>query len=297
MSSQFAKKNVYPAFMEALRKHCPTDLTAVMTGHKIHLTRSGWYKACQDVEPIWSRYYRWVVDGRQSSGVNFNPDGKLGYTSVDVSEMGHYEFEEWNKRFDNFEITPNDVYSDGAIVSLVGLNTLTRMSYQPFDDSWFHLIIYYKLEQVKAGVIFLQNIREFQDLTNYRRQRQVFTDEGQDLTNLTDIDAQKKRGWWEINIFANEGTNYPMDTVNVTPSMQRSEGEVFGEGASFTTRTPGYPKKLITGTPSTQIRTKTTSGTNRQNPILDRICQELYHVYYQKNITPRERDRLFRPFI
>jgi hypothetical protein len=237
-----SQKNVYPAFLRALRQHCGHDETAAMTGHKINLTRSGWYKACQDVEPIWSRYYRWVVDGRQSSGVNLNSDKKQMHTSVDIYETGHYEFEEWNKRYDNLEITPNDVYSDGAIVSLIGLNSLTRPSYQNFDDSWFHLIIYYKLETVKAGVIYLQNIKEFQDLTIFGRQRQSFTDEGEDLTNLQPLDAQKKKGWWEINIFANEGTFYPIDTINVSDSMLRAEGEVFGEGASFTTRTPGYPK-------------------------------------------------------
>lgn len=190
-----SQKNIYPVFMAALRQYCGSDDTSLQTGHKINLTRSGWYKACQDVEPIWSRYYRWVVDGRQSSGVNVDGvDGKLSYTNVDITETGHYEFEEWNKRYDNLEITANDVYSDGAIISLVGLNTLTRKTYQPFDDSWFHLIIYYKLEKVKAGVIYLQNIREFQELSTYGRQRQVFTDQGEDLTNLSAVDAQKKTG-------------------------------------------------------------------------------------------------------
>lgn len=156
--------------------------------------------------------------------------------------MGHYEEDEFNKRYDNYEMSPNDVYTDGAVVGLIGNNTMMMKSEKLFADAYFHLILYYRLEEVKAGVIYLQNVKEFQDLTHYGRQRHTFTDEGEDLTNVSDAERLQKKGLWQLNVYANEGEFFAVDTVAVADGQADAEGDVYGPNATFTTRTPGMPK-------------------------------------------------------
>ncbi|MEW8544554.1 MAG: hypothetical protein AB2693_13580 [Candidatus Thiodiazotropha sp.] len=169
-------------------------------------------------------------------------DGNAAYSTVDVVEIGHYEYDALNKRFENKELTPNDAYKDGAIVGIVGLDEVEHIRPRLFDDSFFHLILYYRLESVKAGVIYLQNIREFQELTHYGRQRHSFSAAGVDLTNLPESELMKLPGWWAIDIYANEGDFYAVDTMKVGDQQQGATGETYGPNSTFTTRTPGAQK-------------------------------------------------------
>ena len=187
-----AQKDVYPVFVQKLREYCGYVTRSGTLESTLH--RWAWYATCQDVQPIFSRYYKWVVDGTQSVGQQVLPDGNMGYTSLDQVEIGHYEEDEFNKKFDNYEMSPNDVYTDGAVIGLIGNNTLMMKEEKLFADAYFHLILYYRLEEVKAGVIYLQNVREFQDLTHYGRQRHTFTDQGEDITNMSVTERLTKKG-------------------------------------------------------------------------------------------------------
>ena len=91
-------------------------------------------------------------------------------------------------------------------------------------------------------MIYLQKVREFQNLTHYGRQRHTFTKEGEDVTNLSATDRISKSGLWDSNVYANEGEFLGVDTTVVGDDQAGATGDVYRLNATFTTRTPGYPK-------------------------------------------------------
>ena len=123
------QKNVYPQFLKSLENECGQS-GATKT---ILLNRAGWMRTCNKIQPIFSRYYRWVVDGSSTAGKAFNDDLQVGYTDLNYMEIGHYDFHDFNKRSTNTEVTPNDIYTDGVIVGILGIHE-PQLSMHDFDD-------------------------------------------------------------------------------------------------------------------------------------------------------------------
>ena len=184
------KKDIYPAFKEELKNNSTMYTYSDKTGNKeksvLNINHRGWMRTCHKLQPVYSRYYRWVVDGYQSIGecVNTTPGlvtdadikaetdpvkkatltkdkpfpagyvspnrlGTKSYNSVNVMEMGHWEFHEFNKQHDNNQTTLNDTYMDGCIVSVMGTNQPAIMgnneyhaaTNSTFDDFYMRTVI------------------------------------------------------------------------------------------------------------------------------------------------------------
>ena len=65
---------------------CTTTVTNTIT-----LSRGEWMRARNKGQPIFSRYYRWVVDGSNTGGKVFNKSQQVGYTDINYMEIGHFE--------------------------------------------------------------------------------------------------------------------------------------------------------------------------------------------------------------
>ena len=237
-----AQKNVYPQFLKEIDAQC---------GHKapcntVRLSRAGWMRACNTVQPIFSRYYRWVVDGSSTGGKQNNSSQNIGYTDINYIEIGHYETHDFNKRSTNTETTPNDIYSDGAIVGILGIHE-PQLEQHDFDDSYFRMIFYYRVEEVKQSVLWLQNVTAFQELTKtqpvgYQKRIQTFTENGEDMTNMTDTQKKATKSSFRCDIFSTDGEFYPVDTYQVKTDFTASTGQVYGPNATYQTITGGPSK-------------------------------------------------------
>ena len=236
------QKNVYPQFLQAMEKECGLNDVA----NTITLRRSGWMRACNTVQPIFSRYYRWVVDGQTTGGKAYNKNAQLGYADINYIEIGHYETHDFNKRSTNTEVTPNDIYTDGAIVGLIGVHE-PMLQEHDFDDSYFRMVFYYRVEEVKQSVLWLQNVTAFQQLTNtqpvgYQRRQQTFTENGDDMTNMTSAQRLATESIFTVDIFSTAGDFFPVDTYKVKNTLEAATGRVYGPDATFSTITPGPSK-------------------------------------------------------
>ena len=72
-------------------------------------------------------------------------------------EIGHYDFHDFNKRSTNTDVTPNDIYTDGAIVGMLGIHQ-PLLQRHDFHDSYFRMVFYYRVEEEKQSVLWLQNV-------------------------------------------------------------------------------------------------------------------------------------------
>ena len=212
----------------------------------IKLRRSGWMRACNQVQPIFSRYYRWVVDGQTTGGKAFNKNTNVRYTDINYTEIGHFETHDFNKRSTNTEVTPNDIYTDGAIVGLLGIHE-PMLEHHDFDDSYFRMVFYYRVEEVKQSVLWLQNVTAFQQLTNtqpvgYHRRQQTFTENGDDMTNMTSAQKLATQSIYTLDIYSTAGEFYPIDTYKVKNTLEAATGTVYGPNKTYETITPGPSK-------------------------------------------------------
>ena len=135
-------KKCISTISENLEENCVLN----METNIITIDRAGWMRTCNQIQPIFSRYYRWVVDGSTTGGKAFNTDLQLGYTCINYMEIGHYDFHDFNKRSTNTDVTPNDIYTDGAIVGMLGIHQPLLQKYD-FHDSYFRMVFYYRVEE------------------------------------------------------------------------------------------------------------------------------------------------------
>ena len=236
------QKNVYPQFIQEMEEQCGSkDPSNTLT-----INRAGWMRSCNKIQPIFSRYYRWVVDGASTGGKQFNADQQLGYTDINYMEVGHYQNHDFNKRSTNAETTPNDIYTDGAIVGILGIHE-PMLQCHDFDDSYFRMIFYYRVEEVKQSVLWLQNVTAFQELmktqpAGYQKRMQTFTENGEDMTHMTDSQKLATKSSFKVDIFSTTGEFYRVDTYQVKTDFTAATGKVYGPAATYQTITPGPSK-------------------------------------------------------
>ena len=236
------QKNVYPQFVKEMEEQCGLKDPS----HTLYINRVGWMRTCNKIQPIFSRYYRWVVDGSSTGGKAFNKSNELGYTDINYVEIGHYDSHDFNKRSTNAETTPNDIYTDGAIVGILGIHE-PLLQCNDFDDSYFRMIFYYRVEEVKQSVPWLQNVTAFQKLTKtqpagYQKRVPTFTENGEDMTHMTAPQKLATTSSFKVDIFSTIGEFYPVDTYQVKNDLTAATGKVYGPDATYQTITPGPSK-------------------------------------------------------
>ena len=172
----------------------------------------------------------------------------MAYSSLNITEVGHYEFEECHVRNTNPETTANDIYADGIIVGLVGTDLPMKedMEQLPFHDSLFRFYFYYRMEQIKQSVILLQNMPMFQSLASDDSKddikQTILNSEGVDMTEKTESQRGDEKGNWRIDVYTTDGEVFGVDTQGMTIDMTKgATGAVFCPSATFETETPGIP--------------------------------------------------------
>ena len=145
-------------------------------------------------------------------------------------------------RSTNTETTPNDIYTDGAIVGLIGVH-YPLLEKHDFDDSYFRMVFYYRVEEVKQSVLWLQNVTAFQQLTKtqpvgYQKRLQTFTENGDDMTDMTGAQKLATQSIFTIDLYSTTGDYFPVDTYKVKNDLQAATGKVYGPDATYTTITP-----------------------------------------------------------
>ena len=212
----------------------------------ITINRAGWMRTCNKIQPIFSTYYRWAVDGSSTAGKTFNADLQIGYTDLSYMEIGHYDSHDFNKRSTNTDVTPNDIYTDGAIVGLLGIHE-PLLEMHDFNDLYFRMVFYYREEEVKQSVLWLQNVKAFQQLTktqpvSYQKRIQTFTENGEDMTNMTTTQQLATKSIFKVDIYFIAGDFFPIDTHKIKNTLEGATGRVYGPDKTYETITPGPSK-------------------------------------------------------
>ena len=109
------------------------------------------------------------------------------------------------------------------------------------------MIFYYRVEEVKQSVLWLQNVTAFQELTKtqpagYQKRIQTFTENGEDMTHMTDSQKLATTSSFKVDIFSTTGEFYPVDTYQVKNDLTAATGKVHGPDATYQTITPGPSK-------------------------------------------------------
>lgn len=120
---------------------------------------------CNTVKPLYARlcllqdtschtYNTFVYDVPNSGGSNkttgFNP------TAIKTSQCA-WVFAEYHRRQDTAELTPTDTYAENLVVGTLSNETMD------YDFSHALIKLYWKKEDVKAGVLYLQSLNKFQN--------------------------------------------------------------------------------------------------------------------------------------
>ena len=118
-----------------------------------------------------------------------------------------------------------------------------------FNDSYFKMVFYYRVEEVKQSVLWLQNVTAFQQLTKIQpngdqKQNQTFTENGVDITSMTFAQRLATQSTFRVDLFSTTGEFYPIDTYRIKSDMTSATGRIYGPQKTYETLTPGPSKYL-----------------------------------------------------
>lgn len=170
-------KSGFKSFLTELNKI--SNLATLST-----MTKKQWREAIRNARPnpIWSEYYTWMVDGKQSfsktrSGGQINYEGgdpqgveddtySQWYDNLSTVEMGHYESERYNINDHLCDDIPNDFYADGIIFGIMQpatprLGALNNLQYK--------VKIIYERAKVKYGALYLNSLKGVHNLVTALR--------------------------------------------------------------------------------------------------------------------------------
>ena len=161
-------------------------------------------------------------------------------------EIGHWETHDFYKRSTNADVTPNDIYTDGAIVGILGIHQ-PMLEHHDFNDSFFRIVFYYRVEEVKQSVLWLQNVTAFQELTKTQpvgrqKRMQTITENGDDMTNMTGAQKLATQSTYKIDVYSTTGDFFPIDTYKVKNTLEGTTGRVYGPDKTYEIITPGPSK-------------------------------------------------------
>ena len=147
--------------------------------------------------------------------------GEKGHVCINLTEIGHWETHEFNKTGDNTETTLNDVYTDGAIVGLVGVNrpVVTDQENGNFQDFYLKMYFCYRSEIVKESALWMQKLPEWNQLHKnpyQQKKHTIFTDEWMDMTGMTKHQMlAKSTSVWRLDLYSDDSNAkfYPVDML------------------------------------------------------------------------------------
>ena len=112
-----------------------------------------------------------------------------------------------------------------------------------FNDSYFRMVFYYRVEEVKQSVLWFQQLTKIQP-NGDQKQNQTFTDNGEDITSMTSAQRLATQSTFRVVLFSTTGEFYPIDTYQIKSDMTSATGRVYGPQKTYETLTPGPSKYL-----------------------------------------------------
>ena len=71
---------------------------------------------------------------------------------------------------------------------------------------------------------------------------QTFTENGEDMTNMTSAQKTATKSIFKIDIYSTSGDFFPIDTYKVKNTLEGATGRVYGPDKTYETITPGPSK-------------------------------------------------------
>lgn len=250
----------YPRMLNHLRK-----FSAEVAGESyafadtdIVMTYTGWRKMCQEINPIWSKFFQWNVQGVEmfltyaAETTGEDSDDWIFVQDTPRTESGHYEEFEYNVNdyLTNNLYRPNETYTNGCILALVGVQ---REFSSYFDQLMASTRVFFGYQDVKYGDLYwsslemskeISSAKNFLDYRSYDLNGHEYKD-----AEITSAGPKKAAAHGataiRLDVYGYNCKIFPVDTFNINKDLSNAEAGTIYDKSTLTNKwgsTSIFPK-------------------------------------------------------